>query len=123
LTVTVRQLRAFLVVAETRNFTRAAMVLHVAQPVISGLIRELEEELGFRLFDRTSRRVDLTDAATEFLTDARRFLDDLEQMMHRARDVGRDVEASFRLAHHRCSRQSCSRKSSMLLLKHLPVSR
>ena len=78
----------FLTVAEARNFTRAAAQMGLGQPVISGMIQELEQELGFRLFDRTTRRVELTDAAREFLDDARRIIADFEQSVNRARDVG-----------------------------------
>ena len=63
MTVTLRQLEAFVAVAETSNFTRASERLGMAQPMVSGLVRELEREIGFRLFDRTTRRVRPTDAA------------------------------------------------------------
>ncbi len=86
--VTLRQLEAFIAVAETHNFTRASERLRMAQPMVSGLVRELEAELGFRLFDRTTRRVQLTDAASEFLTDAQRLTNDMYGVVRRARDVG-----------------------------------
>lgn len=86
--ITLRQLEAFIAVAETHNFTRASEKLRTAQPMVSGLIRELEGELGFRLFDRSTRRVDLTEAAEEFLQDAQRLTGDLEAAFRRARDVG-----------------------------------
>jgi DNA-binding transcriptional LysR family regulator len=87
MSVTLRQLQAFLAVAETQNFTRASERLRMAQPMVSGLIRELEIELGFRLFDRSTRRVELTEAAGEFLQDARRLTGDLDAAVRRARDV------------------------------------
>ena len=71
-TITFRQLEAFIAVAETSNFTRASALLRMAQPMVSALVRDLEAELGFRLFDRTTRKVQLTGAAAEFLNDARR---------------------------------------------------
>ncbi|WP_407176979.1 LysR family transcriptional regulator [Bradyrhizobium sp. STM 3562] len=86
--VTFRQLEAFIAVAETHNFTRAAERLRMAQPMVSSLVRELEAELGFRLFDRTTRRVQLTAAALEFLNDARRLTSDMDGALRRARDVG-----------------------------------
>jgi DNA-binding transcriptional LysR family regulator len=85
--VTFRQLSALLAVAETRNFTRAAERLRMAQPMVSSLIRDLETELGFRLFDRSTRRVELTEAAAEFLQDARRLTGDMDGAIRRARDV------------------------------------
>jgi LysR family transcriptional regulator, cyn operon transcriptional activator len=57
-----RHVRYFDAVAETLNFTRAAGRLHVTQSTLSHQIRQLEEELGFALFDRASRRVRLTEA-------------------------------------------------------------
>ena len=56
----IRQLNCFIAVAEERHFGRAAERLHMAQPALSLLIRQLEENLGARLLDRTTRRVDLT---------------------------------------------------------------
>jgi DNA-binding transcriptional LysR family regulator len=61
-------------VAEERHFTRAAQRLHVAQSTVSASVRSLERELGAPLFVRTTRRVDLTDAGTALLPEARRTL-------------------------------------------------
>ena len=58
--VTLRQIQAFLAVAELGTFTKAAERLHMAQPALSQLVRDLEQALGIRLFDRTTRRVELT---------------------------------------------------------------
>lgn len=69
-----RQLRAFVAVAEDRNFTRAAARLHVAQSGLSATIRSLERELGAALFSRTTRHVELTAAGEVLLDEARRTL-------------------------------------------------
>src|SRR4051794_19509060 len=64
---TSRQLRAFLLVAQHRSFTRAAAQLFIPPSGLSVLIRELEGQLGFRLFDRTTRHVAPTAAGGQFL--------------------------------------------------------
>lgn len=76
--ITLRQLRAFLAVAEDGSFTGAAARLHITQSAASALIRELETEMGLRLFDRTTRRVEPTDAGREFQASAARILGDLD---------------------------------------------
>jgi LysR family transcriptional regulator, carnitine catabolism transcriptional activator len=64
---TSRQLRAFHLVAQHRNFTRAAEALLITPSGLSVLIRELERQLGFRIFDRTTRQVSLTAQGSELL--------------------------------------------------------
>lgn len=86
LNVTIRQIQAFLAVAELGSFTRAAERLHAAQPALSLLLRQLEEELGTRLLDRTTRRVELTEAGREFKNSADRILDELQHAARSARD-------------------------------------
>ncbi|MCM5704918.1 LysR family transcriptional regulator [Larsenimonas salina] len=73
-----RQLRYFLAVAETLNFTRAAERLGMAQPPLSQQIRKLEASLGTPLFHRDRRSVTLTEAGEQFRGDVQRVLADLE---------------------------------------------
>lgn len=70
----IRQLKAFAAIAETHTFTAAAERMHVTQAAISMQIRQLEEEIGARLFVRTPRRVVLTEAGDALLERARRIL-------------------------------------------------
>jgi DNA-binding transcriptional LysR family regulator len=67
-----RHLRYFVSVAEALSFTRAAEKLHTAQPSLTRQIRDLEEELGVRLLNRTKQKVSLTDEGRSFLADAKR---------------------------------------------------
>ncbi|WP_347557225.1 LysR family transcriptional regulator [Robbsia sp. KACC 23696] len=82
-----RHLRYFVAVATTQNFTRAAEMLNISQPPLSRQIQQIEDEVGARLFERGSRPVKLTEAGRFFLGQARRLLeqaDDLPKLTRRA---------------------------------------
>jgi len=81
-----RELTAFLTLAEQRSFTRAAALCHLSQPAFSAQVRALEESLGARLFDRTTRSVELTAEGRVLLEPARRLLRDAEAAVHGVHD-------------------------------------
>ena len=84
----IRQLQYFVAVAQTRHFGRAAERLHMAQSPLSQAIRQLEAQVGATLFDRTTRRVELTAAGAALLRDAERILESIEAAQTRVRLVG-----------------------------------
>jgi DNA-binding transcriptional LysR family regulator len=74
-----RHLRYFVAVAEALSFTRAAENLHLAQPSLTRQIKDLEGEIRVRLFDRSGKRISLTQEGEAFLPDARRLLAECTQ--------------------------------------------
>ncbi|ANN77728.1 LysR family transcriptional regulator [Bordetella flabilis] len=81
-----RHLRAFVALAEEKHFTRAAQRCHLTQPAFSALIRAIEEGTGMRLFDRTTRHVELTAEGRVLDASARRLLADFDLVMEDLRD-------------------------------------
>src|SRR5690625_3236161 len=76
--IKLRQLEAFVAVARYSQFTLAATSIHISQPALSMLIRELETALSAKLFDRTPKGVHLTAEGREFFSVAERALSDLQ---------------------------------------------
>ncbi|CAM4044097.1 LysR family transcriptional regulator [Bordetella muralis] len=70
--LTTRQLRIFVLLAETLSFQKTAEILHVTQPTLSKLLKETEEALGVKLFERTTRRVRLSREGQDILETARK---------------------------------------------------
>ena len=92
-----RQLRAFVAVAEELNFTRAAERLHLGQQAVSKSVQQLERELGVALLERTTREVSLTPAGAELLAAGRDALSATDAAFDRARTVGRGLAGTVRV--------------------------
>lgn len=90
-----RQIRYFVTVAQERNFTRAAEILHISQPPLSRQIQLLEETLDVRLFVRSSRPLRLTEAGKVFYEQAMQILSRVEQMKRATQQVGKNERHSL----------------------------
>ena len=95
--VTLKQLRAFVAVAQDGSFTAAARRLFVSQSAASALVRGLEQALGLKLLDRTTRRLELTPMGADLLPAAQRLLDDLLRLAGDAREVAQRRRGRVRL--------------------------
>ena len=83
----IRHIRAFLSVSRLGSFTKSALELHISQPALTVQIRQLEEWLGVRLFDRNKRQVALTPVGQDLLPLLERVLTDLEAVMNAGREL------------------------------------
>jgi DNA-binding transcriptional LysR family regulator len=92
-----RHLRYFVAVGEEQHFGRASRRLRVAQPALSRQIQDLEEEIGFKLFERLPRGVKLNPAGKLFLEDARRILQEVNDAAARAARVAHGRSGTLRV--------------------------
>src|SRR5436853_239737 len=99
-TVELRHLRYFVAVAEAENVLRAAtQKLHVSQPAVSRQIRDLEDELGVQLFQRTGKAVSLTDAGRVFLREARAVLERTDEAVKNVRAFAQTGETELHVGY------------------------
>lgn len=96
--ITLRQLRAFLAVSHHGGFGRAGDRVGLTQPAVSRSVRELEETLGVRLLDRTTREVLLTTAGQRLAGQLTRLLDELDSTLDEARQAGEQAHGTVRVA-------------------------
>lgn len=95
--LSLRQIRAYLAVARTLSFTRAAAETNLSQPALTVQIRTLEEQLGIKLFDRNSRSVELTRLGRELVPNFQRILREFDDTVTGVRDIARQGGGSVRL--------------------------
>jgi DNA-binding transcriptional LysR family regulator len=96
--ISLRQLRAFLAVAESRNFSRAGELMALTQPAVSRNVTELEQALGVQLLHRTTREVELTDAGRLLQGNVTRVLDALDECLLEVRGLATQRLGKVRVA-------------------------
>lgn len=125
--LTLKQLRAFVAVAEIEHFTRGAEKLNLSQSAVSTLVRQLERNLGLRLFDRHTRLLRLTEAGAEVLPIVKQAITDIEGVVDSIRELNQlrrgrvsvaagTVQAALLLPH--AIREFCSRHPMISVSLH-----
>lgn len=94
----IRQLIAFIAVADNGSFTRASEQMHLSQSAVSGLIKELESHLDIVLFDRTTRQLSLSAVGRQLLPQARRVLNEMQLFENEAGRLTSLAQGHVRLA-------------------------
>lgn len=84
----INHLRYFQEVCKYNNITKASEAVHVSQPSITAAIKELENELGYQLFNRVNNRISLTDDGAAFLMKAKDFVESYDNFHKEALDIG-----------------------------------
>ncbi len=98
----VDELKAFLTIAESQSFSRAAQQLHLTQPAVSKRISQLESSLGCQLFDRVGRTVTLTESGKNLLPRAQKILMEIEDMRRALTNLSGEVSGRLKIgtSHH-----------------------
>ncbi|QIB67842.1 LysR family transcriptional regulator [Aminipila butyrica] len=84
----INHLRYFQEVCKYNNITKASEAVHVSQPSITAAIKELENELGYQLFNRVNNRISLTDDGSSFLSKAKDFINSYDNFHRESLDIG-----------------------------------
>ena len=95
----IRHLKYFLKVAKELNFSKAAEKLFISQPPLSRQIKELENEIQAKLFNRNNKKVELTEAGKYFETEVKQLLISLESATIKTRKIAENISGEFRIAY------------------------
>jgi DNA-binding transcriptional LysR family regulator len=96
--VTLMQIKAFLAVTRFESFTKAAQLLHVSQPALTVQIKQLEDMLGVRLFDRNTRHVELTRVGHDLVPSFQHLMAEFELVVGNAQGIGAKRKGMIRFA-------------------------
>ncbi len=94
-----KMLRNFVSLSKTLNFTKSAEEIAIVQPALSKQIQVIEQELGVLLFNRTNRKVNLTEAGSYFAKECERLLFQFDKISHRASEIGKGMAGEIRIGH------------------------
>lgn len=97
--IEIRQLKAFIMVADKLHFSQAATALHLTQPALSRTIQQLEEAIGEALLIRSNRSVSLTEAGRVFLERAQRMIEELDDAVELTRQAGSGEQGRLRVGY------------------------
>lgn len=104
--MTTEQIKNFLAVAEVLNFHKASSTMFIAQPALSRQIKNLEDEIGAILFDRTKKQIKLTAAGVFFKNEMKRVFTQFEQTKKRAGQIHRGEAGEISMGHVSSAMQS-----------------
>jgi len=93
----IRQLSYFLEVAKQASFSKASVALHLSQPTLSKVVKTLEEEIGMVLFDRSTRRIQLTEAGEVVQAQAQLIIQSMENLLSAVADLSQMKTGKFTL--------------------------
>ncbi|GEQ77476.1 LysR family transcriptional regulator [Comamonas testosteroni] len=96
--LSIRQLKVFITISQLGSFSEAAKALHVTGPALSLIVKSLEENTGFRVFDRTTRSVRLTPAGRVFLPQAERLMTEYRHLIRATEEIRQKRAGVVRVA-------------------------
>ena len=116
----INQLKYFISVAEHQSFTKAANQFYISQTAITQQIQALEESIGTKLIDRSTRPISLTPGGNIFLVEARAILDHMETALWRTREASTGLMGTLRIGYTKGYEQSSLPKKLRDFRKEYP---